>query len=172
MKNNDLLNRVKKIHFIGIGGSGMCPLAEILHHNGYRLTGSDRDESDTLERIRSYGIPVFMGQKKENVGDAELVVYSAAISADNPERVAAAEKGIPCIERSVMLGMVVDRYPHAIAVAGTHGKTTTTAMITQLLLEGGKDPSAIIGFLIGLFCSSVWKWFALLKHCLVLPVLF
>ncbi len=145
MKNNDLLNRVKKIHFIGIGGSGMCPLAEILHHNGYCLTGSDRDESDTLERIRSYGIPVFMGQKKENVGDAELVVYSAAISADNPERVAAAEKGIPCIERSVMLGMVVDRYPHAIAVAGTHGKTTTTAMITQLLLEGGKDPSSIIG---------------------------
>ena len=92
MKNNDLLNRVKKIHFIGIGGSGMCPLAEILHHNGYCLTGSDRDESDTLERIRSYGIPVFMGQKKENVGNAELVVYSAAISADNPERVAAAEK--------------------------------------------------------------------------------
>lgn len=145
MKNNDLLNQVKKIHFIGIGGSGMCPLAEILHHNGYYLTGSDRDESDTLERIRSYGIPVFMGQKKENIGDAELVVYSAAIGADNPERVAATERGIPCIERSVMLGMVVDRYPHAIAVSGTHGKTTTTAMITQLLLEGGKDPSAIIG---------------------------
>lgn len=145
MNNNDLLSKVKRIHFIGIGGSGMCPLAEILHHNGYQLTGSDRDESDTLERIRSYGIPVFMGQSEDHIGNAELVVYSAAIEENNPERLAASKRNIPCIERSVLLGMLSDRYRHSIAVSGTHGKTTTTAMITQLLLEGGKDPSAVIG---------------------------
>lgn len=145
MENNDILSRVKKIHFIGIGGSGMCPIAEILHHKGYQLTGSDNAESDTLARIRGYGIPVFMGQKAENVNGAELVVYSAAIKDDNPELVAAREKGIPNVERSVMLGMVTRHFPNTIAVAGTHGKTTTTAMTTQILLEAGLDPSAIIG---------------------------
>ncbi len=93
MENNDILSKVKKIHFIGIGGSGMCPIAEILLHRGYELTGSDTAESDTLARIRSYGIPVFMGQKAENVDGAELVVYSAAIKQDNPELVAARAKG-------------------------------------------------------------------------------
>lgn len=142
---NDVLSKVKKIHFIGIGGSGMCPIAEILLHRGYELTGSDIAESDTLARVRSYGIPVFMGQKAENVDGAELVVYSAAIKPNNPELVAAKQKGIPAVERSVMLGMVTRRFPNTIAVAGTHGKTTTTAMTTQILLEAGLDPSAVIG---------------------------
>ena len=88
-KQDDLLARVKRIHFVGIGGSGMCPIAEILHHEGYRLTGSDVNESDTLARIRSYGIPVAMGHRAENIGDAEAVVYSAAIMKDNPELTAA-----------------------------------------------------------------------------------
>lgn len=145
MDNSDILSKVKKIHFVGIGGSGMCPIAEILLHKGYELTGSDTNESDTLARIRSYGIPVYMGQKAENVEGAELVVYTAAVKQDNPELVAAREKGIPAVERSVMLGMVTRRFPNTIAVAGTHGKTTTTGMITQVLLEAGKDPSAIIG---------------------------
>lgn len=145
MEKRDLLSSVKKIHFIGIGGSGMCPIAEILLHKGYELTGSDTNESDTLARIRSYGIPVFMGQKAENVDGAELVVYSAAIKPDNPELMAARQKGIPAVERSVMLGMVTRRYKNTVAVSGTHGKTTTTAMITQILLEAGLDPSAIIG---------------------------
>ena len=145
MGNNDILSQVKKIHFIGIGGSGMCPIAEILLHKGYELTGSDNAESDTLARIRSYGIPVFMGQRAENINDTELVVYSAAIKDDNPELFAARQKGIPCVERSVMLGMVTRHFPNTIAVAGTHGKTTTTAMTTQVLLEAGLDPSAIIG---------------------------
>ncbi|WP_312693798.1 UDP-N-acetylmuramate--L-alanine ligase [Caproiciproducens sp.] len=145
MDYQDTLSKVKKIHFVGIGGSGMCPLAEILHHRGFQLTGSDTNESDTLARIRSYGIPVSMGHRAENIGDAEMLVYTAAVKADNPELVAAREKGIPVVERSVMLGMVTRRYPHPVAVSGTHGKTTTTAMITQILINAGKDPSAVIG---------------------------
>lgn len=145
MDYQDTLSEVKKIHFVGIGGSGMCPIAEILYHRGYELTGSDTSESDTLARIRSYGIPVSMGHRPENIGDAEMLVYTAAVKADNPELVAAREKGIPVVERSVMLGMVTRRYPHPVAVSGTHGKTTTTAMITQILLHAGKDPSAVIG---------------------------
>ena len=142
---NDILSRVKKIHFIGIGGSGMCPIAEILIHRGYQISGSDNSESDTLARVRTYGIPVYMGQKAENLHDAELVVYSAAIKEDNPERVAARERKIPEIERSVMLGMVVRRYPDSICVSGTHGKTTTTGLITTILMDAGRDPSAVIG---------------------------
>ena len=84
---------------IGIGGSGMCPLAEILHSKGYVITGSDNNEGDTLNRVKSLGIKVFMGHKAENIKDADLVVYSAAIAEDNPERVAAKEKGIPTLER-------------------------------------------------------------------------
>lgn len=145
MENTDILHKVKKIHFVGIGGSGMCPLAEILHHKGYELTGSDVNESDTLQRIRSYGIPVTMGHRAENVGDAELVVYTAAVKQDNPELTAAKERGIPTVERSVMLGMVTRKYGNSIAVSGTHGKTTTTAMLTQLCINAGVDPSAIIG---------------------------
>ena len=145
MEQTELLSRVKKIHFVGIGGSGMCPIAEILFHEGYELTGSDRSESDTLDRIKGYGIPVFMGHKAENVEGTELVVYSAAVPKDNPELVAAREKGIPTVERSVMLGMVTRRYPRSVAVSGTHGKTTTTALLTQTLIMGGADPSAIIG---------------------------
>ncbi len=145
MENSDILSHVKKVHFVGIGGSGMCPIAEILIHRGYEVSGSDTTESDTLARIRGYGIPVFMGQRAENIKDAELVVYTAAVKQDNPELVAAREKGIPTIERSVMLGLVTRRFPNTIGVSGTHGKTTTTAMITQILLEAGLDPSAIIG---------------------------
>lgn len=141
----DILDQIKRIHFVGIGGSGMCPLAEILHHEGFQLTGSDINESDTLDRIRSYGIPVHMGHRAENVDGAQLVVYTAAVKHDNPELLAAESRGIPTVERSVMLGIVTRRYENSIAVSGTHGKTTTTAMITQVCIDGGKDPSAIIG---------------------------
>ncbi|MBQ4570015.1 MAG: UDP-N-acetylmuramate--L-alanine ligase [Ruminococcus sp.] len=145
MKYDNILENIKRIHFIGIGGSGMCPLAEILHTEGFELSGSDANESDTLARIKSYNIPVYMGHKAENIEGAELVVYTAAVKADNPELVAAREKGIPCLERSIMLGIVTRRYNRSIAVAGTHGKTSTTAMISQVLIGSGFDPSAIIG---------------------------
>ncbi len=145
MNNIDLLNNVKKIHFIGIGGSGMCPMAEILNNEGFEITGSDIYESDTLERIRAIHIPVCIGHKKENVLGKDLIVYTAAVKKNNPELLAAKELNIPAIERSVMLGLVTKRYNKSIAVSGTHGKTSTTAMITQILTTGEADPTAIIG---------------------------
>ncbi len=145
MNYDELLNKIKRIHFIGIGGSGMCPIAEILRSEGFELSGSDMNEGETLDRIKSYGIPVYMGHAAENIQGAELVVYSAAVKEDNPERKAAMEQGIPCIERSVMLGVVTRRYKRSVAVSGTHGKTTTTAMLSQVLIGSGFDPSAIIG---------------------------
>jgi len=145
MNYDNILDKVKKIHFVGIGGSGMCPLAEILYSEGFIITGSDCNESDTLDRIKNMGIKVFEGHFAENVKDTELVVYTAAVKSDNPELVAAKELGIPCLERSVMLGIVTRRYNRSVAVAGTHGKTSTTAMISQILIGSGFDPSAIIG---------------------------
>ena len=144
-KRPNILDTVSRLHFVGIGGSGMCPMAQLLHEKGYQITGSDQNESDTLERVKSMGIPVYMGHCAEHIGDAEALVYTAACKADNPELVAAQKRNIPTLERSVMLGMLTDRFPQLIAVSGTHGKTTTTAMLTQILVEAGKDPSAIIG---------------------------
>ncbi len=142
---DNILDSTKKLHFVGIGGSGMCPMAELLMHRGYEISGSDQNESDTLDRVKSWGIPVYMGHSPENSGEAEAVVYTAACKSDNPELVAAREKGVPTLERSVMLGMLTEKYPQLVAVSGTHGKTTTTAMLTQIFIEAGADPSAIIG---------------------------
>lgn len=140
-----LLTGIKRVHMIGIGGSGMCPLAEILHSKGYILSGSDNNEGDTLNRVKALGIKVYMGHRAENIEDAELVVYSAAISEDNPERVAAKEKGIPTMERSKLLGALTRHYDNVIGVCGTHGKTTTSSMITQILYLNKMEPSAVIG---------------------------
>ncbi len=147
MDKKHILDDKKKIHFMGIGGSGMCPLAEILRAKGFEITGSDISESDTLERIRSYGIKVYMGQKAENIADAkpDVLCYTAAIKKDNPELVAAREQGIVCLERSEMLGIVAGKYKKSVAISGTHGKTSTTGMLTQILVGSGKEPSAIIG---------------------------
>ena len=139
------LDKVKKIHFIGIGGSGMCPLAEILHSKGYILTGSDNNETDTLKRIRDLGIDVKMGQCAENIDGAEMIVYTAAIMADNPELIAAKASGIPTFERSKLLGAVSRKFRNCIGISGTHGKTTSTSMLTQVLINAGADPSAVIG---------------------------
>ncbi len=142
---DEILSKVKRIHFIGIGGSGMCPIAEILHSEGYILSGSDNNESDTLNRIRTLGIPVVMGQKAENIEGAEMIVHTAAIMDDNPELIAARASGIPTFERSKILGALSRKYANCIGICGTHGKTTTTSMTTQILIESGLDPSAVIG---------------------------
>lgn len=146
MKNTkDILDNVKNVHFIGIGGSGMCPLAEILQSKGYNVSGSDNYASDTLKRIMDSDIKIFLSHDAKNIETADLVVYSAAIKEDNVERVAATQKGIPCIERSIMLGLLCAKYKTPIAISGTHGKTTTTAMLAQILTMAQKDPTAIIG---------------------------
>lgn len=123
----------------------MCPLAEILHSEGYQLSGSDNNESDTLARIRSMGIPVQMGQRAENIEGAELIVYTAALLSDNPELVAAKASGIPTVERSKLFGAISRMYPNCIGVCGTHGKTTTTSMLSQIMIEAGADPTCVIG---------------------------
>ena len=140
-----LLNDKKHIHFIGIGGSGMFPIAQILHDKGYYLTGSDNNETDTLALVRALGIPVMMGQRAENIEGADLIVYTAAIMNDNEELIAAKASGVPCIERSVMLGILTQCYDNALCVCGTHGKTTTSAMLTEILIDAGLDPTAVIG---------------------------
>lgn len=143
--NSKLLDGITKIHFVGIGGSGMFPLVQILHTVGYEITGSDVNEGDIIDRERKLGIPVTMGHKAENVHGTQLVVYTAAVMDDNPEVVEAKRLGIETVERSILLGYVTNTYPHSICIAGTHGKTTTTAMTTQILLMAGRNPAAVIG---------------------------
>lgn len=141
----DFLTGKKHIHFIGIGGSGMYPLAQILHTKGFYLTGSDNNETETLDRVRNMGIKVYMGQRAENIEGADLIVYTAAIMSDNPELIAAKESGVTTIERCVLLGLVTSWYDNAVCVCGTHGKTTATSMITQIYLADKVDVSAVIG---------------------------
>ena len=140
-----LLEGIKRIHMIGIGGSGMCPLAEILSAKGYILSGSDNNESDPLKRVRALGATVYMGHDAKNIDGAELLVYSAAISEDNPELVEAKKHGIPTMERSHLLGALTRKYNNVIGVCGTHGKTTVTSMITHILILNKREPNAVIG---------------------------
>ncbi len=140
-----LLDHVSKIHFIGCGGSGMFPLIQILHAKGYEISGSDVLDGSIIRTERAMGIPVVLGHDANNIVGADLVVYSAAIAKDNVELAAAESYGIPAIERSVLLGYVSRLYKNSICVSGTHGKTTTTSMITTALELAGRDPSAVIG---------------------------
>ena len=145
MIDKNILKGKKHIHFIGIGGSGMYPLAQILHSQGYYLTGSDNNETETLQAVRNMSIPVFLGQRAENIEGADLIVHTAAIMADNPELIAAKLSGVPVLERSELLGIVTSWYDRAVCISGTHGKTTTTSMLTQIFVEEGIDISAFIG---------------------------
>lgn len=135
---------VEQIHFVGIGGVGMCGIAEVLHNQGYRITGSDLGEGSTVQRLKSLGIPVYSGHKAEYIKGADVVVRSSAVEFNNPEIIAAREQMIPVIPRAAMLAELM-RFRHGIAVAGTHGKTTTTSLISSILGEGGLDPSFVIG---------------------------
>lgn len=136
---------VTHIHCIGVGGSGMFPIIQILHSRGYLISGSDNNESDILALERQMGIRVVLGHSPDNLEGADLVLYSAAIMADNPELAAARQRGIPLWERARMLGAISSWYPEAVGVCGTHGKTTVTSMLTQVLFGAGADPSAVIG---------------------------
>lgn len=143
--DESILSGKTHVHFIGVGGSGMFPLVQILLVEGFHISGSDNNETETLAIERDLGVEVFMGHCPENLKGADLVVYSAAIMQDNPELMAAREQGILTIERSILLGLITRRYGNALCVSGTHGKTTTTSMLTQILFEAGLDPSAVIG---------------------------
>ena len=140
-----LLDGVQTVHFIGCGGSGTYPLIQILHSRGLTITGSDVEETKITEAERALGVTVHIGHDAANLGNAELVVYSAAIHDDNAELQAARARGIKAVERSVLLGYLSHAYPVSVGVAGTHGKTTTTGMIVTMLELAGKDPSAVIG---------------------------
>ena len=144
-KIDELLKTVKTIHFIGIGGSGMCPIAEILHSWGYTIKGSDNNTGDNIDKLRSLGIEVILGQKAENIENSDMIVYTAAILQDNPELVAAKNSGIPCFERADIFGAITRRFSDCIAICGTHGKTTVTSMLTQITVMAEKDPTALIG---------------------------
>lgn len=141
----NILNGKKHIHFIGIGGSGMYPLAQILHSQGYFLTGSDNNETETLDAVRKMGITVYIGQRAENIEGADLIVHTAAIMEDNPELMAARASGVPVLERADLLGIITSWYGNAVCVSGTHGKTTAASMITQVFYTAGVDISAYIG---------------------------
>lgn len=142
----DLLQSVHHIYFAGIGGSGMSPLADILHAQGYRISGSDVNESDNLARMRALGIPVVMGQVPQNItDDIDLFVYTSAVGEQNPELLEARRRGIPVLERAKLLGLITRRYDRTVAVAGTHGKTTTSSMLSQILVQSELDPAIFIG---------------------------
>ena len=135
----------KKIHMIGIGGTSMSGIADILLNLGFSVTGSDMTQSPVTERLEKQGIPITIGHFPENVHGADVVVYTAAVKEDNPEMVEAKTLGLEMIERSDFLGMLTKAYAETIAISGTHGKTTTTSMIAAIFCEAGKDPSVQVG---------------------------
>ncbi|MDD1782264.1 UDP-N-acetylmuramate--L-alanine ligase [Enterovibrio sp. ZSDZ35] len=141
------MRRVKRIHFVGIGGAGMCGIAEVLLNEGYEVTGSDLSENAVTQRLESKGAKVFIGHAEANVDGASVVVVSTAIKQDNPELVAAKSARTPVVRRAEMLAELM-RYRHGIAVAGTHGKTTTTALATLIYQEAGLDPTFVNGGLV------------------------
>ena len=140
----DRMRRIETIHFVGIGGSGMSGIAEVLLNLGYRVQGSDLRGGAAAERLRTLGARIVLGHAAGNIAGADVLVVSGAVPKDNPEVLAAQEARIPVVSRAEMLGELM-RFRNAIAVAGTHGKTTTTSLIASILAEGGEDPTFVIG---------------------------
>jgi UDP-N-acetylmuramate--alanine ligase len=138
------MRRIRQIHFIGIGGVGMCGIAEVLLNQGYDISGSDLKSSPVTDRLVSLGVQVFFGHEAENVKEADVVVVSTAIDRSNPEIQYATDHRIPIVRRAEMLAELM-RYRHGIAIAGTHGKTTTTSLVASILAQGDKDPTYVIG---------------------------
>lgn len=141
------IDRIKgnHVHFIGIGGISMSALAEILLHNGYVVSGSDMRQSTITDKLEKKGAKIYIGHDPSNVEGADCVVYTVAVKDDNPEMMAAKEKGLPIIERAPLLGYIMSNYPYSIGVAGSHGKTTTTSMLALILQNARLDPTILIG---------------------------
>lgn len=141
------MRRVKCIHFVGIGGAGMGGIAEVLLNEGYKISGSDIGKNQVVKRLQKLGAQIAIGHKAENIKDASVIVVSTAIDQENPELVAAKEQRIPVVRRAEMLAELM-RFRHGVAIAGTHGKTTTTSLIASIFAEGNLDPTFVIGGLL------------------------
>jgi UDP-N-acetylmuramate--alanine ligase len=142
--HGDIMLDFRRVHFVGIGGAGMSGIAEVLHNLGFAVSGSDRSDSGVTRRLASLGIQIHKGHDAANVADADVLVVSSAIKPDNPELAAARERRTPVVPRAEMLSELM-RFRRGIAVAGTHGKTTTTSLVASVLAEGGLDPTFVIG---------------------------
>ncbi len=142
--SSDRMRRINRIHFVGIGGSGMGGIAEVLLNLGYQVQGSDLKSNAVTRRLARLGAQVMLGHQADHVGAADVLVVSSAVQPDNPEVVEAQARRLPIVQRAEMLGELM-RFRYAIAVAGTHGKTTTTSMLASILAEGGLDPTFVIG---------------------------
>jgi UDP-N-acetylmuramate--alanine ligase len=141
---NQRMRRIGTIHFVGIGGSGMGGIAEVLLNLGYSVQGSDLKPNAVTERLQQLGARISIGHRPENAAGADVVVTSSAVATDNPEVQAALARRVPVVPRAEMLGELM-RFRQSIAVAGTHGKTTTTSLVASVLAEGGLDPTFVIG---------------------------
>ncbi|HYE93056.1 MAG TPA: UDP-N-acetylmuramate--L-alanine ligase, partial [Terriglobales bacterium] len=149
-----MFRRIQHVHFVGIGGIGMSGIAEVLVNMGFRVSGSDLRRSDATARLEQLGAKVFEGHAAGNVGDSHVVVRSAAVRDDNPEIVEARRRSIPVIARAEMLAELMRLKPHTVAVAGSHGKTTTTSMIATVLAQAGLDPTVVVGGVVGAMGSN------------------
>lgn len=139
------LSDYKNIHCIGIGGVGVSAIAEILLSRGYRVSGSDMKQSEITDRLKQHGVKIYIGHRAENVEDADLIVYSAAIAEENPEIIRAREKNLPLASRAEVLGTLMDDFENSIAISGTHGKTTTTSMVSLILQRAELEPTILVG---------------------------
>ncbi len=149
-----MFRSIQHIHFVGIGGIGMSGIAEVLSNLGFRVSGSDAKKSSVTERLESLGVEVTEGHHPENVGDAHVVVRSTAVRDDNPEIIEARQRSIPVIPRAEMLAELMRLKPHTVAVAGSHGKTTTTSMVATILGHAKLDPTVVVGGVVGAFGSN------------------
>ncbi len=140
-----MFRHVKRIHFIGIGGIGMSGIAEVLYNLGFVVSGSDLKRSKNTDRLEAMGIKIYEGHVAGNIGDTQVVVYSSAVRPDNPEVVLAKQNGIPVIPRAEMLAELMTLKPYAVAISGTHGKTSTTSMVATILGHAGIDPTTVVG---------------------------
>src|SRR3989440_5814731 len=149
-----MFRRIQHIHFVGIGGIGMSGIAEVLINSGFDVSGSDLKSSEVTKRLEALGVKFMEGHEAENVGDADVVVRSTAVREDNPEVVEARRLSIPVIPRAEMLAELMRLKPHSVAVAGSHGKTTTTSMVATVLGVAGLDPTFVVGGIVRSYLSN------------------